>query len=254
MSSQGKFVWYQLMTPDPAAAATFYHDVVGLTAFDPNMPGAPYTILNAGGTSIGGIMATPENHPAPPHWIGYIYVDDVDAASARITAAGGQITRPASDIPTVGRFAVVADPQGAHFIIFKPSAEPENPPAPAPQGTPGHVGWHELHAVDGSTAFPFYEKLFGWSLTEAHDMGPMGTYQTFVTNGGGGGLMTKQSPGGPFWLYYFNVADIDAATARVTKAGGHVDMGPTQVPGGIYVIVARDPQNAHFALVGPRVG
>lgn len=254
MSSHGKFVWYELMTPDVAAAGTFYQSVAELTPFDPNMPGETYTMLRTeGGTVIGGIAALPADHPAPPHWIGYIYVDDLTATIDKVTASGGLIRRPASEIPGVGHFAVVADPQGGTFIVFKPDPEPENPQAAPPLGAPGTIGWVELHATDWQAVWPFYQDLFGWQKFDAHDMGPMGIYQTFGRGDGAiGGFVNKMSPGpSGFWMYYFNVADIDAGAARIRAAGGTVINGPQQVPG-TWIVLAQDPQAAHFCLVGPK--
>ena len=119
---QGSFVWYELMTSDPAAATAFYTKVVGWTAADSGMPGMQYTLVSAGADQVGGIMATPEEARAmgaPPAWTGYIAVADVDAAAAAITAAGGTQHHAPDDIPGIGRFAVMADPQGAAFIVFR---------------------------------------------------------------------------------------------------------------------------------------
>ena len=153
---------------------------------------------------------------ARPAWMGYVGVDDVDGYATRVKAARGTVHRPPEDIPGIGRFAVVADPDGAAFILFKGTSG--EAPTPAAQGTPGHIGWHELHATDREGAFAFYSSLFGWTKTEAMDMGPMGVYQMFATGGATvGGMMTKapEMPV-PCWLYYFNVDAIDAAVTRVT--------------------------------------
>ena len=118
-------------------------------------------------------------------------------------------------------------------------------------GAPGHVGWRELHAGDGPSAFDFYSGLFGWTKGEAMDRGAMGIYQTFKTAGEqGGGMMTKmpQSPS-PFWLYYFNVDAIDAASTRAKDAGGQIINGPMQVPGERWIVQCLDPQGAMFALL-----
>jgi predicted enzyme related to lactoylglutathione lyase len=219
-------------------------------------PGAKYTILSANGVGIGGLMVVPEEarqKGVGPMWIGYVGVDDVDASVVRVTEAGGGLRRAAEDIPGVGRFAVVVDPQGAVFMLFKNAGEGQgSPPAP---GTPGHVGWHELHATDRESAFAFYAGQFGWTKSEAHDMGPMGIYQLFATGDvPNGGMMTKMAGiPSPFWLYYFNVEAIDAAVGRVKDSGGKVMNGPIQVPGGSWIAQCTDPQGATFALVGPRV-
>ena len=255
-NSLGKFVWYELMTTDTSAAAEFYAPITGWTADDAGMPGMPYTMLNVGDRAIGGMMNRPEGVDAPPHWVGYIYVNDVDSAGAAIVADGGTMHHAPTDIPNVGRFAVVADPQGAAFIIFKPNPEPENPPPPPAPNTHGTIGWNELSATDWKPAFDFYAKHFGWTLAETHDMGPMGTYQIFaIQDVPAGGMANKPAflPY-PVWTYYINVADIDAACEKVTAGGGKILHGPHQVPGGSWIIGGQDPQGAHFSLVGPKAG
>lgn len=251
-SSHGKFVWYDLMTTDSKAAEEFYRSVIGWRAQDSGLPDRAYMILSAAETPIGGLMALPAEARAAgarPGWNGYIAVDDVDACTARVKQAGGTIHRAPEDIPGVGRFACLADPQGAMFMLFKGLTDMQ-PPEPAP-GTPGHTGWRELHAGDWESAFAFYSGLFGWTKGDAIDMGPMGIYQLFATGGlPVGGMMTKTVPV-PFWLYYFNVDDIEAAAARVTDKGGQVVNGPHQVPGGSWIVQCRDPQGALFALTGP---
>jgi uncharacterized protein len=252
-ASPAQFVWYELMTSDAKAAESFYRKVVGWNAQDASQGDMKYTALLAGEAPVAGLMTLPKeacDAGARPGWLGYIGVDDVDAYAGRVTKAGGKIHVPPTDIPNVGRFAMVADPQGVTFNLFKPSAEMSRPAAdPA---TPGIVGWHELLAVDGERAFGFYAGLFGWTKAEAIDMGEMGVYQIFAIAGAqAGGMMTKMpDTPAPFWLYYFNVDAVDAAIARVTDGGGRIIMGPHQVPGGSWIVQCFDPQGAMFALVG----
>lgn len=253
-NSRGYFVWYDLMTTDTKAAEAFYRGVVGWRAQDAGLADRSYTVLSAGETGVGGLMALPPEARAAgarPSWTGYIAVDDVDAFAARVKQAGGAVHHAPDDIPGVGRFAVLADPQGAAFMLFKGASDAQpQPPAP---GTPGHIGWRELHAGDRESAFTFYANLFGWTKGEAMDMGPMGIYQLFATGGDPvGGVMTKtDAVPAPFWLFYFNIDDIDAAAARVKDKGGQVLNGPHQVPGDAWIVQCRDPQGAMFALVGP---
>jgi len=247
-----KFVWYDVMTSDSEAAQKFYRSVVGWDTRDSGLTDRSYTILSAGPTMIGGLMPIPEHARAMglrPTWMGYIGVNNVDESVERVKAAGGALHRAAEDIPGVGRFAVVADPHGASFILFK-GASDAVPTAAAP-GTPGHIGWHELHAGNLEEAFAFYSGIFGWTKAEAIDLGPMGSYQTFATGGAPvGGMMTK-TPAVPMptWLYYFNVPAIDAAAGRVTREGGQVVHGPHQVPGESWIVQCIDPQGAMFALL-----
>jgi predicted enzyme related to lactoylglutathione lyase len=254
--NHGQFCWYDLMTSDTKAAESFYGGVLGWEAKAAGVGDPSYSLLSIGPGMVGGLMPIPENLRAAgarPRWSGYIWVDDVDAYAVRVKAAGGAVHHAPEDIQGVGRFAVVADPGGALFMLFKDAGGQESPPQVAP-GTPGHVGWHELYAGDGASAFAFYSGLFGWSKAEALDMGPMGVYQTFATGGAPvGGMMTKMpDTPAPFWLYYFNVAAIDAAMARVTQRGGQVIMGPQQVPTGQWILQCTDPQGAIFAMVAPK--
>lgn len=251
------FFWYELMTSDTAAAKTFYGAVVGweMSAF----PGAPhdYTVLEVGDKrGVGGIMAIPDEAAAQglkPCWVGYVHVTDIDAKVAELVEAGGKVHRGPEAIPDVGRFAVVADPQGTMFNLLQPDGSYVPPLA---RGTIGKVDWHELHSTDWEGGFAFYQKLFGWSKTTAMDMGPMGTYQLFTMGGQGddGGMMNEPPNAGPapYWMFYVSVEAIDAAIERINANGGSVMMGPHEVPGGAWIVVAQDPQGAVFALVAPK--
>lgn len=249
------FVWYELTTSDAPAAEAFYQAVVGWTLKDAGMPGMRYTLASAGSTQVAGIMTLPPeaaNAGAPPCWTGYISVPDVDAHAQRVTQAGGMVYVPPTDIPGIGRFAIVGDPQGAGFALFTPL--PGEQPAPPPMGTPGTFGWSELHAVDGVAAFAWYADLFGWTAAEAMDMGPMGVYQLFAAGAAPIGGMMRRADGGTraSWLYYIHVEQIDAAADRVRAHGGQVLNGPMEVPGSMWIVQCSDPQGAQFALLGTR--
>lgn len=258
MANHGHFVWYELTTTDPEAAKAFYTSVVGWGLRDASMPGAAYTLFTAGEASVGGVMGLPPDARrmgAQPRWIGYVGVDDVDATVEAITRLGGAVYVPPTDVPDVSRFAIVADPQQAPFALFK-WLRPEAEPAAALK-TPGHVGWHELFAANWQNAFAFYGALFGWQNVDA-DVGGIGAYQLFSAGGQTLGGMSTKPPTVPmaFWLYYFNVGDVDAAAQRVKANGGHVVEGPTDAPGGSAIVRCTDPQGAMFALIGasqPRV-
>jgi predicted enzyme related to lactoylglutathione lyase len=254
MSSHGKFVWYELMTTDLQAAEAYYRKVIGWEMRDSGMTGMRYTLASAGEIPVAGLMELPEEARAAgarPGWVGYVGVDDVDGTAAQIQQAGGTVHRGPADIPGVGRFAIVSDPQRAMFALFKLASEPQG--GSPPPATRGHGGWHELYADDREAAFEFYSKLFGWTKAEPFDMGPMGIYQIFAWQGQPiGGIMTKppEVPA-PAWLYYFNIDSIDAAKQRVGSGGGQVINGPVEVPGGSWILQCADPQGAMYALVGP---
>jgi uncharacterized protein len=249
----GKFVWIELMTSDPKRAEAFYSKVVGWSAKDSGQPGMSYTLLSMGDTMIGGLMEIPAEAKAMgagPIWLGYIAVNDVDAYAAKIKAAGGRIFKEPADVPGMLRFAVVADSYMATFMIMKTFGDPPAGGMPAP-GSPGTVGWRELHAGALDGAWTFYSGLFGWKKLDAMDMGPMGTYQLFkIDDQQQGGMMTKtpQTPA-PFWLYYFNVPKLDSCIDAINANGGQIANGPMQVQGGQWIVQAIDPQGAMFALV-----
>lgn len=257
----GTFFWVELMTSDPQAAIAFYSDVVGWKTA-PFGPDGGYTVVSGSAGGVGGIMAIPEEAKGcgmTPWWGGYIGSANVDADAVRLSAAGASVRRPADDIQGVGRFAVMGDPGGATFMLLKGS-NPDGMDAPPPMAT-GHVGWHELLSGDFDADLAFYTGQFAWAKGDAMDMGPMGAYQLVSATGGTdfqsmtGAIMRKppEVPM-PIWLFYFTVADIDVAHAKVTAGGGTVIHGPVEVPGGAWIVQAIDPQGATFAVVGMKAG
>jgi uncharacterized protein len=254
-ASHGRFVWYELMTTDTAAAEDYYTKVVGWGARAAPNTSMPYTLFTAGDAMVAGMMDQPEESKqmgAPPSWLGYIAVDDVDATTDQARRLGGAVYVEPRDIPNVGRFSVIADPQQAVIGLFKWSMPmPDSSVAPE---TPGRIGWHELATTDWEKGYAFYNALFGWQKADAMDMGAMGVYQIFSAGGPAIGGMFNKPPMVPatFWLYYFNVGDFDAAVERLKAGGGALVNGPMEVPGGSWIVQAKDPQGAMFALVGRR--
>ncbi len=251
-TSQGKFIWYELATSDVGGAIKFYKDVIGWGTEEFDGAGMRYVRWMADGAGVGGLMALPEearDNGAPPRWTAYVFADDVDALTDKATRLGAKTWSPPTDIPTVGRFSVISDPQGAVIAMIKPLGPDRPQPAEVPDR---HFSWNELMAADQEAAFRFYSELFGWEKSGAVES-PMGTYQMYGREGHMlGGMMTRPEdyPAPPHWLYYVKVADLDAALARVTKDGGQVMHGPMEVPGGSRVAQCVDPQGAAFALHG----
>ena len=174
---------------------------------------------------------------------------DVDATAARTRELGGQVWVEPMTIPTVGRFAVLADPQGAMFAVYKPEGEPAGH-----DGAPaiGEHSWHELATTDHEAAFAFYQDLFGWQKTSSVDMGPAGLYQMYCRVEGVplGGMFNKpaEMPGPPAWLCYVRVDDVHRKVEAVKAAGGQVINGPMEVPGGDWIAQCLDPQGGMFAI------
>ena len=253
-NSHGSFIWYELLTPDPDAAAAFYGEVVGWTAAGVGQPGVDYRLFSANGSPVAGYMKLPngaEQGGMRPGWFGYIGVDDVDAAVADIETSGGRVHMPAMDMPGVGRMALVADPQGVPFYVMRGASDQASGSFDWIKA--GHCSWNELSTPDQDGALDFYTAQFGWEAGDVMPMGEMGGYQFINHNGEMIGAMMTAPPGQPSgWKFAFGVRDIDEAAAKIAAAGGVVHHGPTEVPNGDRVVMATDPQGAAFIVVGPR--
>jgi uncharacterized protein len=244
----GQFVWYELTTPDVEAATRFYPPITGwgTQQFDKD-----YTMWTAGGAPFAGIFKLgPEQRQQgiPPNWMPYIEVGNVDDTARKVTSLGGTVVVQPADIPGTGRFAVVRDPQGATFGLYK-----SNTASRAWDGTPtlGRFSWHELMTTDYRKAFDFYRQLFGWEKTGEMDMGDGSPYFMYGMKGAMyGGMFTRppeMASMAPFWMVYVNVKDVKKAVDVATKAGAYVKQPPMEVPGGMIAILG-DPQGAAFAV------
>ena len=250
-NGRGKFVWHELMTTDPEAAKGFYTDVVGWSTAPFEGSPIPYTMWMKGETAVGGLMELPDEAGqagAPPHWLGYVAVPDVDATATQAKKLGGHVVHGPADIPDVGRFAIIADPQGAVLAAFKGTQEMQREDS---DPEPGDVSWSELATTDHEAAFDFYSDLFGWEKQQAMDMGEAGVYQMYGRGEkmlGGMYNKTADQPFPPAWLYYISIGDLDAAVKKITKKGGKIIVEPMEVPGGSRIAVGIDPHGAAFGL------
>jgi predicted enzyme related to lactoylglutathione lyase len=249
----GCFGWYELMTTDMTAAERFYGNVVGWGLQDASTPDLAYTLFSAGNIPLGGLMDLPEEGRrmgAWPRWMGYVEVNDVEVTADRIKRLGGAVYVPATNT-NIGLISVVTDPQTATFGLVEGLKRGRQQSAES--GKPGRVGWHELRAADWEKAFVFYSEIFGWQKADA-EVSETVTYQLFSAGGlTVGGMFTKRPEEPlPFWLFYFNVEDIDAAVERVKAGDGQVSEGPLELPGGSWIARCVDPQGATFALQGKR--
>jgi uncharacterized protein len=245
----GQFVWYELTTPDVDAARRFYPAITGwgTQQFDKD-----YTMWTTGGVPFAGIFRLgPEQRQKgiPPNWMPYIEAGNVDDTARKVTSLGGKVMVGPDDIPGTGRFAVVQDPQGAVFGIYKST----NQTSRAWDGTPviGRFSWHELMTTDYRKAFDFYRQLFGWEKTGEMDMGGGNMYFMYGMKGTPFGGIFNRPPEmasmPPFWLMYVHVKDLKKAVDATTRAGGMVKQPPMEVPGGQIAILG-DPQGAGFAV------
>jgi predicted enzyme related to lactoylglutathione lyase len=259
--STGSFIWYELMTTDANAAATFYGNVVGWKIAD--RAGAPpgaqdYRMIGRedGGHAGGVLQLTPQmqQHGARPAWLGYLQVRNVDATVTAIESDGGKTLMPKMTLP-VGTIAMMADPMGTPFYVMNPIAPPDKPDARSDVfdvAAPQRVRWNELTSPDLARAKAFYARHFGFAFNEVMPMGEMGDYCFIDHNGVRLGAIMQQPPQSPGsgWLYYFGVPSVTAARKAIEAGGGKVLFGPMEVPGGEWIVVATDPQGAAFGVVG----
>ena len=255
----GDFIWYELMTPDPAGAAAFYNAVVGwsIPASGDAMPnGSTYRLIpRPDGGAAGGVLELTQamhDHGARPLWIAYLHAPQIDAMIDKAVALGASVLMPLQELPA-GRMAMLADPGGAPFYLMDPTPPPGQPDAVSDvfSETATHrCGWNELAAPDEQAALAFYSALLGWESADAMDMGEQGQYHFVSHHGVSLGAIYRQGAEMPGWRFYFRVPDIAAALALAQQHGATITDGPHDVPGDDRVFTGIDPQGASFALVG----
>lgn len=247
-ATTGSFVWHELHTNDRTKALKFYAALMAWETKDVQMgPGEPYGLCFVNGKDHAGITKSMAPAHVPPHWLPYVAVDDVDVSVAKVQELGGRLLMPAMDIPDVGRFAPVTDPQGAAFALYKDSKV-----RAAEAGVPalGAFCWEELMTSDHEGAAKFYAGVFGYTV-ESVDMGPMGTYRILKTGDkqrAGIMMLPGQARQHAHWLAYLHVADVDQATRNAKELGAKVLVNPMDIPKIGRFSVLEDPTGAAIAL------
>lgn len=241
----GRFVWRELHTRDVAAAKRFYRALFGWRAEDvPMGPDWSYTLLYLGDKQVGG-MNDIANLPdggvgVPEHWTVYVSVADVDAAAELAISEGARQVAPCMDIPNVGRFAAIQDPQGAHINLFRSTTgDPHDTPP-----VPGEFCWENLSTSDPASALAFYQKVVGWGVT------PFGQDVSLLTRAGGEVATVGQAPDGSpsAWLPFVGVESVSASLEQAAQLGATTHVGVTDIPGVGAFAILEDPTGAVFAL------
>jgi uncharacterized protein len=241
--------WVDLHTTDQEAAKKFYGELFGWKFADMPMgdePGAAvYSMAQLNGRDVGAIAPLGDQAAAgvPPHWNSYVAVSDVDATTALVEKAGGQVFAPPFDVLDAGRMAVVADPTGGTIALW----QAKNHPGAGIVNEAGAWSWNELLTPDIDKAAAFYNKVLGWTPNTMKE--PM-EYTEFQLDGQGiGGAMKPPMPGMPtMWTIYFSTDDTDATAAKAKKLGGTVFQEPMDIPPGRLAVIA-DPQGAMFNVI-----
>ncbi len=241
------------MSVDPEISSAFFTSLFGWTEIPIEIdPFGTYRQLFLGDEVFGGVLALDPAIGHPSHWVSYIDVQNIDAVAAKAAGLGGVIASPPAEIAGVGRFAVLADNQGALFCGLEWNAGARRPAPPSGPPEPGSVVWNELLTADPSGAAAFYGKLFNWKARSSID--PRGEYRTMrsVDRAEAGILKRPDGMGMSAWLIYFAVTDLDAALTRVAELGGRVVSESMDDEKAGRFAYAADPTEAGFGLVQSR--
>ena len=249
--------WVDLLSPDMDASTAFYSSVFGWSSEDQfdDDGNRVYVTMKLDGKVVAGIGGQPPGaEGVPPFWNTYVAADDLDATVAAATEAGGSVHMPPMQVMDAGHMAVIADPTGAVFSVWKAGdhfgAEVAN--------VANSWSWNELMTRDIDAALPFYSTVFGWEY-EPQDMGDF-TYHVIAggENGGLGGLMTMPAEVPEMvpnhWAVYFLVADTDATAELVSGSGGQVVQPPMDIPGVGRSAVFADSIGGMFQTLQPTDG
>jgi predicted enzyme related to lactoylglutathione lyase len=243
----GTISWTDLSTTDPAGAKEFYAGLFGWEYDDrPVGDEGTYSMAQLGGRSaaaLSGQRPDEAQQGIPPHWNVYVTVEDVDASTAKVTEAGGQVFAGPFDVFDAGRMAVIADPSGAVLCLWQAGtnigAEVVN--------APGALSWADTATTDAPAAQAFYAAVLGWRFETMSEAPP---YWVIFNGERSQGGMTVPPPGVPSnWFPYFGVAAIEETLERAEASGGKPFMGPIEVPNGGRFALIQDPQGAAFGVL-----
>jgi uncharacterized protein len=239
----GKFVWHEHASSDQAYAQEFYNQLLGWEFEVFKFADFDYPMITSAGQMHGGFPPVPEG--TPPHWIGNVQVESVDDTVEKVKAAGGSVIVEPVEIPEVGRYALIADPQGADLAVFQPGADGQ-------MGV-GVFVWDELVTSDVDAAKAFYGEVFGWTANDS-DMGGGFTYTVFKRgeDDAAGAMPLGEIPAPPHWLPYLATDDVDATAARAGELGATILREPWDVQDIGRLAIVQDPAGAVFGLFKPR--
>jgi len=231
------FCRYSLRTIDVDAALRFYAEAIGL-AVPRGGASEPWTL------EAWPLHEQARARGAPPHWLGHLATDDLEQTVDRFVELGGERLGPTLRANDGTAFAMLRDPFGA-VVAVRPRGEI---PIPHP------VRWHQLHTHDVDRAWTAYSKLFGWAPKGTIEVAdPEGGHRLFAWSAAdepaGSMANTARWPGvHPHWLFYFPVADVAAAVARVRALGGQAKE-PIELLDGTSIAACDDPQGVAFGVI-----
>jgi predicted enzyme related to lactoylglutathione lyase len=253
----GKLVWFELVSSDPAKSRSFHADLLGWTVEPQETAGMKYELAKAGGKEVASVRQA-EDKKVKSHWVPFVSVPDVDAAVAAVEQNKGKVVKAAMDVPDVGRFAIVSDPNGAEFAVFK-SVKSDDPDTD--HAKQGEFVWAENMTKSKKaqgTAMAFYPAAVGYTassmdVTEGkakskYEMlsmaGPDGTPKHRA-----GVVPAKPASLGGHWLPWVAVDDVDATVGKVKGLKGKVVTKPHDIPGVGRAALVTDPTGAPLGLL-----
>jgi predicted enzyme related to lactoylglutathione lyase len=245
---QGKLVWADLFTSDPAGATKFYTGLLGWTAVALDQKGKSYTVFSNDGTPVAGLaehsVAKAGN---PSRWIGYVAVDDISDSVAAVTKNGGVVHAAVRKFPKRGRQAIVGDTEGVPLGLLQSSSGD----SPETDTKLGAWNWFELYAKSPKEAANFYRDALGYDVSPDNRSESKSEY--LLSSGGiaRGGI--APAPDGAdihaTWLGVIRVADLDATLAKVPGLGGEVLVQPHSVEFGSRFAIILDSTGGTIGLV-----
>ena len=244
--------WFELATPDLAAAERFYAALFGWSVGHHAMEdGSHVAVFQLDGRDVAAACPLDPAQAAagvPPHWLVYFAVDTADAAAARAEAAGGTVVLPPLDVADMVRVAACLDPEQAVFGVYE-------------RRTHGGVDairerhaicWVELATRDLARAEAFHHAVFGWQYAE-HHASPPGGYRLIEAQGQMvGGLLRMTEEWGEMpshWSIYVQVDDVDATVARAVALGGVLCFPAFDAPGVGRIARINDPTGGGFYVI-----
>lgn len=215
------------------------------------MSNTEYPIINSASGGVGGIvdlkMMPNGGEGIPPHFMGYISVNDVDATCGLVKENGGKILMGPENIPHVGRFAVIEDPQGRQVTAFR-SAEPDRAEVERPMV--GDFCWDQLNTNDLAGSIAFYTAAFGYG-TES--FGTDDTITTLTSGGKQRGSIMAAPQGVPtHWFTYIVMpTSVPESRDRAMRLGSTIHLEEVVVPNvGRFAAIA-DPTGAVAGIFEP---
>jgi predicted enzyme related to lactoylglutathione lyase len=241
--------WVDLSTPDVDGAKRFYGELFGWTAEpagDPSETGG-YEMFYVGGRRVAGVGPI-MGEGQPTYWTTYFATDDVDALTARVREAGGNVLVGPMDVMDAGRMAMYAHPAGGMFGAWQAGSHT----GAQLVNEPVSLTWNALMTRDIPAATAFLSAIFEGMRAEEQQFGG-GPYTILMLGEQGVGGVSPMPPGVPeeapaFWNVSFAVADTDATVARAQELGGAVIMEPMDMEGVGRIAGLTDPYGAAFTV------